>query len=728
MIKFDRKKKLFYLSGKSFSYVLWVDPNGYLINLHYGGRIGEDDLTYFDMRTRPISFSPIPPEDKKTWFSLDIAGQEYGSYAQGDFRSPSVIITRGDGDSSSRFQYLSHKVYKGVPSLEGMPHARKGGETLELHLKDRLSETEVILNYTLFEGSDILLRNAEIINCGKEAITLKRAYSFCVDLEEGSYEAICLQGRHCAERTPERTPIGHGNLTVSSSRGASSHQMNPFLALAEKSCTETQGVCFGALLIYSGSFALSAETSQTGSVRFQGGINDLGFSWKLEGGERFQTPQAVLVRTEEGLGQLSREYADFLRERILPPEFAYKPRPIVVNNWEATYFEFTKEKLCAIIDEAAPLGIDTFVLDDGWFGVRNDDTSGLGDWKVNETKLPGGLKGVVDYCKTRGLKFGLWFEPEMVSPDSDLYRAHPDWAIGKADVPRCTGRNQLILDMTRTEVVDNVFEQMSAILSAYDISYVKWDMNRHMSEFFSAALPADRQGEFAHRYILGVYSLLERLKKAFPKVFFEGCSGGGGRFDAGMLYYFAQYWTSDDTDAFERAKIQWGTSYCYPLSSMSCHVSVCPNHQTLRTTKFSARGAIASLGAFGYELDLAALSGEEKTLIKEQIKNYREYESLIQRGDLYRISNPFEGNEFCVTVVEKDKSRALVVGMQIHAVPVNPDRRLHLAGLDKERRYLVEELGITARGDTLMHAGVLLPSLFDFETWVWHIQEVKESD
>ena len=723
MIKFDRKKKLFYLHGKSFSYVLWVDPNNYLVNLHFGGLVGEDDIRYFDMRERPVNFAPVPPEDKKTWFSLDIAGQEYGSYAQGDFRSPSVIITREDGDSASRFAYVEHRIYKGAPVVEGMPHARKGGETLEIRLKDRLSETEILLNYTLFKDSDILVRNAEIVNCGAAPVTLSRAFSFCVDLEEGKYDAIKLEGRHCMERMPERTPLGHGNLTISSSRGASSHQMNPFLALAERNCSEEQGVCYGALLVYSGSFALSAEVSQTGSIRLQGGVNDLGYSWKLEPGARFITPQAVLVRTEGGLGQMSREYADFLRGYILPPDCVASPRPIVVNNWEATYFEFTKEKLCAIIDAAAPLGIDTFVLDDGWFGVRNDDTSGLGDWFVNETKLPGGLKGVIDYCKQCGLKFGLWFEPEMVSENSDLYRAHPDWAIGKADVPRCTGRNQLILDMTRQEVVDNVFAQMSAILGSYDISYVKWDMTRHMTEFYSAALPAERQGEFAHRYILGVYALAERLKAKFPHVFFEGCSGGGGRFDAGMLYYFPQFWTSDDTDAFERCKIQWGTSYCYPLSSMSCHVSVCPNHQTMRTTPFASRGAIASLGAFGYELDLASLSLEEKELVKEQIKSYREQEALIQKGDLYRILNPLEGNAFCVAVVAKDKSSAFVVGMQTHAAPADTDHRLRLSGLDAQKRYIIKELGISARGDTLMHAGVLFPRVFDFGAWVWHLEE-----
>ena len=720
MIRFDKNTQTFYLHGKSFSYVIWLDPSGYPVNLHFGGRIGEDDLRYFDMRERMVSFSPIPP-DETGWFSFDIAGQEYGTYAQGDFRTPSVIIARGDGDSASRFGYLCHRIYKGAPEVEGLPHARKGGETLELRLKDRLSETEITLNYTLFEDSDILVRNAEIKNCGKTPIVLKRAYSFCVDLEEDKYDVICLHGRHCAERTPERTPLGHGNFTISSARGASSHQMNPFLALAGKCATEEQGECFGAMLVYSGSFALSAEVSQTGSIRLTGGVNDLGFSWKLEGGERFVTPQAVLCRTEGGLGQLSREYSNFIRECILPSEWAYAPRPVVVNNWEATYFDFTKEKLCALADEAASLGIDTLVLDDGWFGVRNDDTSGLGDWFVNEKKLEGGLSAIAEYCKKRGLKFGLWFEPEMISEDSDLYRAHPDWAIGKA--PRCTSRNQLVLDMTRPEIVDHVFEQMSAILSANDISYVKWDMNRHITEFYSAALPADRQGEFAHRYILGVYSLAERLRSAFPKVFFEGCSGGGGRFDAGMLYYFPQFWTSDDTDAFERSKIQWGTSYCYPLSSMSCHVSVCPNHQTGRSVPFSARGAIASLGAFGYELDLSALTDEEKGLIKEQIKEYRKIEPLIQRGDLYRIRSPFAENEFCVAVVEKDKSRAVVVGMQIHAVPADTDHRLRLAGLDPAKRYTVKELNISARGDTLMHAGVLLPRLSDFTAWVWHVEK-----
>ncbi len=722
MIEFNETNKIFYLSGKSFSYLIWIDPNGYLVNLHYGGRIESDDLTYFDMRTRPISFSPIPP-DADHWFTLDIAGQEYGSYGQGDFRTPSVILCREDGDASSRFHYERHVIYDGAPALEGMPHCRKGGQTLALVLRDVLSGAKITLNYTVYEQFGILVRNAEI-ECGAQPVCLKRAHSFCADLPEGEYEAVCLHGRHCAERTPERVPLGHGTYTVSSTRGASSHQMNPFLALAERGCTETHGSVFAALLIYSGSYELSAEKSQTGGVRLCGGIQSLNFSKKMAPGEKFVTPQVALCHSDGGFGALSRAYHDFIRETILPPALAYARRPIVINNWEATYFQFDNEKLCKLADEAAELGVDTLVLDDGWFGKRNDDTSGLGDWFVNEDKLQGGLSAVIEHCKRLGLKFGLWFEPEMISEDSDLYRAHPDWAIGKADVPRCTGRNQLVLDMTRPEIVDGVFEQVSNILSTYAISYVKWDMNRHISEFYSAKLPADQQGEFSHRYILGVYALAERLQRAFPNVFFEGCSGGGGRFDAGMLYYFPQFWTSDDTDAYERAKIQWGTSYAYPLSAMSCHVSVCPNHQTGRTTPFETRGAIASLGAFGYELSPAALSEKERELVKQQIKAYRELEPLLQRGDLFRISNPFESNLFCVAVVSKDKKEAYAVGMQIHAVPADTDHRLRLAGLEEGALYEIAELGLKLHGSTLMHAGVLKPNLPDFGSFVWHLKAI----
>ena len=423
---------------------------------------------------------------------------------------------------------------------------------------------------------------------------------------------------------------------------------------------------------------------------------------------------------------MSRAYHDFFREYIIDPKRVYMRRPVVINNWEATYFDFDNEKLFSIIDEAAKLGMDTFVLDDGWFGKRDGDASGLGDWFVNERKLKGGLKAVIGHCKEKGLKFGLWFEPEMVSEDSDLYRAHPDWAIGKAGAEPCRSRNQLVLDFTRKEVVDYIFETVSKILRENDISYVKWDKNRDITENYTASLPADRQGEFWHRYALGFYDLAERLTKAFPNVFFEGCAGGGGRFDGGALYYFPQIWTSDDTDGLERTKIQWGTSVCYPVSAMSCHVSACPNHQTGRTTPFATRGAVASLGATGYELDLTKLPEEEKVQVREQIKNYKGIDELVLRGDLYRLADPFKGNYFCEMLVGKDKSKAYVVGERFRADPCDHDRVLKLRGLDEGKTYAIKELNVTASGAALMGAGLFCPRLPDCGSWVWHIEEVNK--
>ena len=424
-----------------------------------------------------------------------------------------------------------------------------------------------------------------------------------------------------------------------------------------------------------------------------------------------------LGRHVAGVSQLFREY-------IVDPKRVYARRPVVINNWEATYFDFDNEKLFSIIDEAAKLGMDTFVLDDGWFGKRDGDTSGLGDWFVNERKLKGGLKAVIGHCKEKGLKFGLWFEPEMVSEDSELYRAHPDWAIGKAGVEPCRGRNQLVLDFTRKEVVDYIFETVSKILRENEISYVKWDKNRDITENYTANLPADRQGEFWHRYTLGFYDLAKRLTESFPNVFFEGCAGGGGRFDGGALYYFPQIWTSDDTDGLERTKIQWGTSLCYPVSAMSCHVSACPNHQTGRITPFATRGAIASLGATGYELDLTKLSEEEKMQVREQIKNYKQIDELVLKGDLYRLADPFKGNYFCEMLVSKDKSKAYVVGERFRGVPCDHDRVMKLRGLDEGKTYTIKELNVTVSGAALMGAGLFCPRLPDCGSWVWHIGEV----
>ena len=450
----------------------------------------------------------------------------------------------------------------------------------------------------------------------------------------------------------------------------------------------------------------------------------MGFCWEIKGGTTFVTPQVALCYSDQGLGKLSRSYSDFIRQQIINPNFVYTARPIVINNWEATYFNFNEEKLFPIIDAAAKIGMDTFVLDDGWFGKRDNDISGLGDWFVNTSKLKGGLNSLIERCKQRGMKFGLWVEPEMISEDSDLYRAHPDWVIGKDGVKLSRSRNQLVLDFTRKEVVDHIYSSISKILSEHEISYLKWDMNRSITECYSSELPSERQGEFMHRYILGVYDLAERLTKQFPHLLIEGCAGGGGRFDTGMLYYFPQIWTSDNTDACERSKIQWGTSFCYPVSSMICHVSDCPNHLTHRTVPMFARGVIASLGATGYELDLSKLTARQKKEIKKQVKEYKKIADLVLKGDLYRLSDPFSDGYFCEMLVSKDKKSAYVAGLHYQATPFENEQRIKLDGLNEESIYLVEELNSKLTGAALMRVGIPINQTQDYSAWTFHIHKV----
>ncbi len=711
----------FLLNGKNYSYAMRITDTGFLQHLHYGGRISEIDLDYLI----EIGNSVAPRDgDVNMDMAFDRMLSEYGFYAHGDYREPTGIFERKDGASMSRLRYQSYRMGKGAPALKGMPHARSGDKTLVITLKDDFSDIAVDLYYTVCADSDVLVRNAVIRNTGSDSIMLKKAYSFRAQLPNGNYQMLRLAGTWGQERIPEIAPIAHGITRLQSIQGCTSHNTNCFMGILKANCTEEQGECVGVQLIYSGSFALTAEWCKNGPLTLQGGICDVGFSWELSGGESFVTPQVLLTYSNEGLGGMSRSIHDFLRERVINPDYVYKRRPIVVNNWEATYFDFNEQKLFPIIDEAANLGIDTFVLDDGWFGKRDSDWSGLGDWFVNETKLKGGLKTIIDRCKKNGLKFGLWFEPEMISEDSDLFRAHPDWAIGKAGIEPARSRQQLVLDFTRKEIVDYIFGVIAKILKENDISYIKWDMNRNITEVFSKSLPAHRQGEFMHRYILGVYDLAERLTNAFPNVFFEGCAGGGGRFDAGALYYFPQIWTSDDTDGFERTKIQWGTSVCYPLSGMSCHVSVCPNHQTQRITPFETRGNIASLGAFGYELDLSKMADEEKEQTKKQVEQYKRIDELILKGDLYRLISPLEQNYFCVIVVSKDKSEAYLVGERIHGVPCDYNQYVYLSGLDENAFYEIEELNIKASGKALKNAGLLLPKLHDFSSWTWHLKKI----
>lgn len=722
MIIYNSDLRAFLLQGKDVSYAMYVGEAGFLQHLYFGKKLSQADLQFL------TAYHGNAVCAKTSDFNIDKAHEfaptECGFYARGDYREPTIVVRRSDGAAMSRLRYVDFDLVDGAPLLEGLPCARSGGQTLTVTLADDFSAVRVKLNYTVWDDSNVIARNTEIVNGEAADVTIERAFGFAIDLPTGDYKTLSLVGRWAQERIPQIEDIGHGIRRFQSMRGISSHEMNPFVGILKPDTTENTGDCYGVQLVYSGSFAITTERFDNKPLRVQGGINDIGFNWKLASGESFITPQALLCFSSEGIGGMSRSYADFIRDRIVNPRFAYAKRPVVVNNWEATYFDFDTDKLFAIIDKAATLGVDTFVLDDGWFGKRDNDDSGLGDWFVNTKKLRGGLKPVIDRCKQNGLKFGLWFEPEMVSEDSDLYRAHPDWAVGKLGNEPSRSRNQLVLDMTRKEVVDYVFEAVSKVLADNDISYVKWDMNRGVTEAYSMALSADKQGEFYHRYMLGVYDLADRLTKAFPEVFFEGCASGGGRFDAGVLYYFPQIWTSDDTDAYERTKIQWGTATCYPQSAMSCHVSACPNHQTQRITPFNTRGVVASLGPTGYELDPTKLSEQEIMQVKTQIADYEKVADLILQGDSFRLCNPFSGNYFAQMIVAKDKRAAYLCGVRTHGVPCDYDNFVALTGLSEEFTYRIEELDVTASGTALTTIGVRLPRLPDFGAWTWHIVAV----
>ncbi len=726
MITYNEKIKSFFISAKDYSYSILINGEGYLQNLYYGKTIDQTDVEF--MASYANSLVTRAPGDINYDERLGMMPAEYGAFAHGDFHDPSFIFEREDGSVVSRLLYKDYKIIDGAPQVEGMPHVRTADQTLIITVKDQASDVEIDLYYVVCENSNVLVRNAVVRNAGDKVINVKKAYSFCFSLPQGEYKMMKMVGRWATERIPDVCRISSGINKVQSTRGISSHNFNPFISVMRNDCTEDDGECYGVQLCYSGNFALMVEQDGLETpLRVQGGINDTCFNWKLSGGEQLVTPQAFICYSANGLGEMSREYHDFLRQRVINPNFVTKRRPIVINNWEATYFNFDHERLYPIIDASKGLGIDTFVLDDGWFGARVNDLAGLGDWVVNKDRFPQGLKSVIDRCKANGLNFGIWFEPEAVNEDSDLYRAHPDWAIKYNGITPARSRNQLVLDYSRKEVVDYIYNSMSEILANNDVSYVKWDMNRNITEYYSSNLPSDRQGELLHRYVLGVYDLAERLMSRFPNVFFEGCAGGGGRFDAGALYYFPQIWTSDDSDGLERTKIQWGTSMCYPLSSMSCHVSVCPNHQTGRTTPLATRGHIASLGATGYEFDLSKTSQEEKEQIIKQVEDYKAIDDLILNGDLYRISSPHKTNYFCEMVVSKDKTKAYVVGEKILAEPYDYPRFFRLKGLDPNKRYKIKECwDFVASGKMLMNKGVTPPGdLRDFSTWVWHLEEVK---
>lgn len=712
-IEFLEEACIFFISTQNTSYSFRIFDAGYLTGQYWGRKMHPADLTRL-WQSVPSGFSPEHAGARDNGYSLDLIPLEYPTYGGGDYRVPALSVCFPNGSRLADLTYRSHTIAPGTREPEGLPGLSDGGETLTITLEDAFSGLQVELIYAVYEDCDIIARHARIINATKKPLRVTRALSASVDLPAGDWECISLYGSHARERLVDRTPLHHGVQAVESRRGASSHHHNPFIALAAPSATEFAGEAYGAALVYSGNFLAQVEVAPFGDLRLQLGIHPADFSWTLEAGESFVTPQALLTYTDGGLNRLSQNFHNAIRRHLGHTPRRSQPRPIVINNWEGTYFDFNEEKLLAIIDSSADLGVDTFVLDDGWFGHRDDDTTSLGDWFVDRRKLPRGLTPLIERCEAHGMQFGLWFEPEMISEDSELYRAHPDWCIRQEGRPYCLGRHQLVLDLSRDDVLAHLKEVISAVLSENRISYVKWDMNRHMTDAYSAALPPERQPEIFHRYMLHLYELFAYLTEAFPQVLFEGCSGGGGRFDAGMLYYTPQIWTSDNSDAIERLKIQYGTSFVYPPVSMTAHVSACPNHQVGRTTPLHTRGLVAMSASFGYELNPLALTAEERKEIQAQTAKYRELEPLISAGDFYRLRSPFEGRDCSWMFVLPDKSRAFAVYVrQLTAYAYRP--RLKLTGLDPNARYRIDELDAVYSGDELMYAGLALPVLGDFE-------------
>lgn len=724
-IAYYPKSRTFKLDTPSSTYVIGiVDEENFIGHVYYGKKVPDTDLTYL-MRTQEPPFTPSVNDRERVSF-LDCFPMEYPTHGLGDYREDCLRVLTQGGNTVCGLRYLSHRIFQGKPRLEGLP-ATFGGEedctTLELLAEDLVVHLQVNLLYTAFENLDVITRSVRVENAGREHIRLTKVFSACLDIDNRNYDLITLHGSWARERQIQRQPICYGKQSASSVRGESGHQDHPFMALAEKTATQNRGEVYGMHFVYSGNFIAQAELTQFDTVRAVIGIHPSDFCWTLAPGEAFTAPEVVLVYSDEGIGGMTRVFHDLYRNHLIRGEYRDKPRPILINNWEATYFTFDTEKLLSIAREASGLGIEMLVMDDGWFGNRESDNCALGDWKVNEQKLKGGLSYLVNEVNKLGMQFGIWFEPEMISPDSDLYRAHPDWALQIPGRTASLCRSQYVLDLSRKEVRGYVYESVRAVLKSANITYVKWDMNRQLSDLGSSALPADRQGEVLHRYVLGVYELQELLITEFPHLLLENCSGGGARFDPGMLYYSPQIWCSDDTDAVERLKIQEGTAMLYPLSTIGAHVSDCPNHTVGRNTSFETRGYVALAGTFGYELDITKIPQEDRGRIPQQVALYHQYSGLIGRGDYYRIASYAENHAYdSWMVTSKDKTEALVTFIQVLGRPNVHSTRIWLKGLDGGTQYLIEGTEQILSGSALMHAGYDIRGLWgDFQGKLLHL-------
>ena len=729
-ILFDEKSRVFHLRNTFLSYLIKIEESNVLAHIYFGKPVKQyKDNKNYPRRDRGFSGNvPLNPDRS---LSKDTLPQEYSSHGSMDFRTPASIIQRKNGSDLLDLRYDSHYITDGKPEIEGLPQTyvmdKSEAQTLMISLKDRETAIYFDLFYTIFSDRAVITRSVKIRNETRETIKLEKAASFQLDFAHTRRfdEVIALPGAQVNERQISRQSLLSGTKVFESRRGTSSHHMNNFIALVHHHTTENTGEAIGLQFVYSGNHSFELEKDQINQLRVVGGINSHRFSWELNANQSFQTPEMILSYSSQGLNKMSQIHHELLRERIARGRHQFAERPILVNNWEATYFDFNSEKIKAIIDEAKELGIEMFVLDDGWFGKRDADNSSLGDWFEYEGKLTNGLREIADYAHSKGLKFGLWFEPEMISVDSELYRTHSDFLMQEPGRMPSASRSQHVLDFTRLDVRQTIEKQMRKILDTIPLDYIKWDMNRSLSDVYSITLDPQRQGEVAHRYMLGLYELLEHLTTDYPEILWEGCSGGGGRFDAGFIYYMPQSWTSDNTDAVERMKIQYGTSLAYPISSITAHVSAVPNHQTDRSTSLKTRGETAMSAVFGYELDLTKLSPEEKKQVKDQIISYQTIRPVIQYGHYYRLASPFEENIAAWMFVSPKQDEAIVFLGRILASAQPAFHEVYLMGLDDEALYQEQTSKRIFSGAELMAVGLYFPDFQgDFQTELLHFKKL----
>lgn len=731
LITVDQANRVFHLHNQTLSYIFAVEQGGTLSHLYFGGHV---DHYHGELRYPRVDrgFSGNLPGSTDRTFSRDTLPKEYSTAGEMDYHLPAAIVRHTDGANALFLVYQGYRIEAGKPKLSGLPAAfvedEIEAETLTIVLVDQVSQVEFDLQYTIYRDRPVVTRSVQVCNQGDHAVNLEKVASMQIDFTDRQFETITLPGAHANERHPERGSINYGIQTFGSLRGTSSHQMNPFLALVDHTTTEFSGDAYGFNLVYSGNHAFELEKDQLDQLHLMVGINSYNFNWQLKAGATFQTPEVLMVYTNKGLNAMSQAYHHLIRERVVRSEFKNQERPIVVNNWEATFFDFNEAKLKPIVDEAKQLGIEMFVLDDGWFGHRDDDNSSLGDWQVDHRKFPQGLNHFVKYVHEQGLKFGIWLEPEMISYDSKLYQQHPDYLMQVPGRSPSPSRNQYILDLGRQAVRNNIFDQLDQLLKSKQIDYIKWDMNRHLSDIYSVALPPERQGEVYHRYVLGLYELLERLTTAYPHILFEGCSGGGGRFDAGMAYYMPQIWASDNTDAVARLTIQYGTSLAYPISLATAHVSVSPNQQTGRETPMSTRSAVAASGVLGYELDLTQLSSADKQIVQKQVVQYKQIRPLIQFGEFYRLKSPITSNQAAWMFVSPQQDEAIVMVFNLTSYAQPSLTKTKLVGLNPKLNYQNIATKAIFGGDELMQLGFYDPVVYqDYTTKVYHFRAVTEN-